>query len=46
MKIKTVTNEADYDEAQEAVDRLMGAAAGTPEGNESKRGHLLSERAD
>lgn len=34
MKIKTITNETDYDEALKAVDRLMGAAPGTPEGDE------------
>ena len=34
MKIKTITNETDYDEVLKAVDRLMGAAPGTPEGDE------------
>ena len=34
MKIKTITNETNYDEALKAVDRLMGAAPGTPEGDE------------
>ena len=34
MKVKTITNETDYDEALRAVDRLMGAAPGTPEGDE------------
>ncbi|MDE2691445.1 MAG: hypothetical protein OXI49_13090 [Acidobacteriota bacterium] len=34
MKIKTITNETDYNEALRAIDRLMGAASGTPEGGE------------
>lgn len=34
MKIKPIRNETDYDEALKAVDRLMGAAPGTPEGDE------------
>ena len=34
MKIKAIRNERDYDEALKAVDRLMGAAPGTPEGDE------------
>lgn len=34
MKIKQIANETDYDEALKAVDRLMGAAPGTPEGDE------------
>lgn len=34
MKIKKITNETEYDEARKAVDRLMGAAPGTPEGDE------------
>lgn len=34
LKIKPVRNETDYDEALKAVNRLMGAAPGTPEGDE------------
>lgn len=34
MKIEQIKNETDYDEALKAVDRLMGAAPGTPEGDE------------
>lgn len=34
MKIKTITNETDYNEALKAIDRLMGAPPGTPEGDE------------
>ena len=34
MKIKLIKNEADYDVALQAIDRLMGATPDTPEGNE------------
>ena len=34
MTVKPIKNEADYDAALAAIDRLMGAAPGTPEGDE------------
>ena len=34
MRIKPIRSEADYDAALTAVDRLMGAEPGTPEGDE------------
>ncbi len=34
MKVRPIRNETDYDEALKAGDRLMGAASGTPEGDE------------
>ena len=33
MTIRPVRNEADYDAALAEIDRLMGAAPGTPEGD-------------
>ena len=34
MRIKPIKSEADYDAALTAIDRLMGATPGTPEGDE------------
>ena len=34
MRIKPIKSEADYDAAPTAIDRLMGATPGTPEGDE------------
>ena len=34
MRIKPIKSEVDYDAALTAIDRLMGATPGTPEGDE------------
>ena len=43
LKIKPIRNETDYNEALKAVDRLMGAAPGTPEADELEALAILVE---